>query len=148
MSDGTRRRNRSTLLGGLQRSGRIVRPAQHHHPGVGGGVGERIQVVVAVLVQRHRHRDQPGHLREDRIPVECRRRHHKSIPGAGHRVQHLQRDARRARAEHDLLVADSDPPGDQAAQRRRQKLRVPVRRVDRLDQCRAHTPAAVGTGFR
>ena len=81
---------------------------------------------------------QPGHLREDRIAVERRRCHHDPIPGVRHGVQHLQHHARCTRADHHLLVAHPDAARDQAAQPLRQVLRISVRRVDRLDQRRAH----------
>jgi hypothetical protein len=57
--------------GRLDGAGRIVRTADHHDPRLACRLGHGSEVVVAVLVQRHGDRNQPGHLGEDRIAVEC-----------------------------------------------------------------------------
>ena len=126
------------LGGRFQGSGRVVGPTQDHHPGVRRGVGHRIQVVVTVQIQRHRHGNQLGHLGEDRIAIEGRGGEHDPVTGFGDRVQRLHHHARGTRAEHNLLVRHPDTAGDQAAQPLGQKLGVAVRRVDRGDQRRPH----------
>ena len=81
---------------------------------------------------------QSRHLREDRIPVERRRRHHHRLARARHRVQHLQDHTRRALTDDHLLVAHPDVLGDQRAQPFGQILRIAVGGVDRFDQRGAH----------
>ena len=53
-------------------AGRVVRPAHHHDPRRGGGVGHRVEIVVTMRVEWNGDRLQPRHLGEDRIPVERR----------------------------------------------------------------------------
>jgi len=56
----------------LQRAGRVVWPAHHHYAGIRSDVGQPVEVVMAVLIERYGHRPQPRHLRNDRIAVERR----------------------------------------------------------------------------
>ena len=85
---------------------------------------------MATLVERDSDRCQAGHLGEDRIPVESWLAEHNPITGPRDRVQDLHHHPAGTRAQHDLLVADPDVAGDQAAQPYGQELRIPVGDID------------------
>ncbi len=107
------------IVGRFHGARRIVRPADHHDLCLACRLSHGIQVVVAVLVQRHRHRAQPGHLGEDRVPVKRRRGHHHPVARAGHRTQHLHDHAGRARRR--------SPPAPRAPRRGLQSVSAAAR---------------------
>ena len=134
---GTRRKNRCTSATG-SRCRSDCEADKDDDAGVRRRLGHRLQVVVTALVERNSDRCQAGHPGEDRIPVESRLAEHNPITGPRHRMQNLHHHPARTRSQHDLLVADPDVTGDQAAQPFGQEFRIPVGDIDRADQCRAH----------